>query len=216
MGQSFLDKQFVAAPGATLTVYAPENTDITVADSLGRKTFVKNSGSSGTAIFKGLSHQLWTISIVSNSNTISQNLFINNNQRAYLSFIEYIYNQGSIIEPWTVLNGTAVNDEENGYVTISGGTGAIAYYNIDLTDYSTLKITYKDLEGQNTNVRVFTHTSNSYNANNTVATLDLNNTTEGTMSLDISALSGTYGIRVACYKKSGTATIKMQKLYLVR
>lgn len=206
-----------AGAGGTVKVYAPPNIPVTIKNNTNTKTITKNSGPNGLAVFKGLEDGIWIISIVYNGETITKNAYVSIDNMALTFDFEYsLYDNGSIKVQHSMLNGTATNDTTNGWLLISGGTGAIVYYGVDLTDYSTLKITYKDLDARNTNVRVFTHTSNSYNSNNTVATLNLNNTTEGTLSLDISALSGTYGIRVACYKSSGTASMKMQKLWLVR
>ena len=205
-----------AEAGGILKVYAPPNISVTVKNNTNTKTITKNSGPNGLTIFKGLENGIWIVSIVYNSETITKNIFVSLDSSIYFNFEYPLYDNGNIKVQHSMLNGSATNDTTNGWLLISGGTGAIVYYNVDLTDYSTLKISYKDLNSQNTNVRVFTHTSNSYNSNNTVATLDLNDTTEGTLSLDISALSGTYGIRVACYKKTGTASMKMQKLWLVR
>lgn len=206
-----------AGAGGTVKVYAPPNIPVTIKNNTNTKTITKNSGPNGLAVFKGLEDGIWIISIVYNGETITKNAYVSiDNMALTFDFEHSLYDNGNIKVQHSMLNGTATNDTTNGWLLISGGTGAIVYYNVDLTDYSTLKISYKDLNSQNTNVRVFTHTSNSYNANNTVATLDLNDTTEGTLSLDISALSGTYGIRVACYKKTGTASMKMQKLWLVR
>lgn len=206
-----------AGVGGTLKVYAPPNIPVTITRNVGTRTITKNSGPNGLAIFKGLEEDTWIVSIVYNGETITRNIYVSIDNMILTFNFEYpLYDNGNIKVQHSMLNGSATNDTTNGWLLISGGTGAIVYYNVDLTNYSTLKITYKDLNSQNTNVRVFTHTSNSYNANNTVATLNLNGTTEGTLSLDISALSGTYGIRVACYKKTGTASMKMQKLWLVR
>ena len=200
----------------TLKVYAPPNIPVTITNENKTRTVTKNSDLNGIATFQGLDKGSWTVSILYNNNTLTKEVSVMNVWLINLSFYSFLYDSGEIVVQHSVLNGSATNDTTNGWLLISGGTGAIVYYNVDLTDYSTLKISYKDLDSQNTNVRVFTHTSNSYNANNTVATLDLKDTTEGTLSLDISALSGTYGIRVACYKKTGTASMKMQKLWLVR
>lgn len=205
-----------AGAGGTVKVYAPPNIPVTIKNNTNTKTITKNSGPNGLAIFKDLEEDIWIVSIVYNGKTITRNIHVSLDSSIYFNFEYPLYDNGNIEVQHSMLNGTATNDTTNGWLLISGGTGAIVYYNVDLTDYSTLKISYKDLNSQNTNVRVFTHTSNSYNANNTVATLGLNDTTEGTLSLDISALSGTYGIRVACYKKTGTASMKMQKLWLVR
>lgn len=206
----------VEGAGGTLKVYSPPNIPVTITNDSGTRMITKNSGPNGLAIFKGLDGGNWTASIVQNGNTLTEKRYLVIEWMPTFDFEYPLYNNGDIEVQHSMLNGTATNDTTNGWLLISGGTGAIVYYNVDLTNYSTLKISYKDLNSQNTNVRVFTHTSNSYNSNNTVATLDLNDTTEGTLSLDISALSGTYGIRVACYKKTGTASMKMQKLWLVR
>lgn len=206
----------VAGAGGTLKVYSPPNIPVTITNDSGTRVITKNSGPNGLTIFKGLDGGNWTASIVQNGNTLTEKKYLVIEWMPTFDFEYPLYNNGDIEVQHSMLNGTATNDTTNGWLLISGGTGAIVYYNVDLTNYSTLKISYKDLNSQNTNVRVFTHTSNSYNSNNTVATLDLNDTTEGTLSLDISALSGTYGIRVACYKKTGTASMKMQKLWLVR
>lgn len=206
----------VEGAGGTLKVYSPPNISVTITRNTPTKIITKNSGPNGLAIFKGLENDIWVVSIVYNGKTITKNIYVSLDNSIYFNFEYPLYDNGNIKVQHSMLNGSATNDTTNGWLLISGGTGAIAYYNVDLTNYSTLKISYKDLNSQNTNVRVFTHTSNSYNSNNTVATLDLNDTTEGTLSLDISALSGTYGIRVACYKKTGTASMKMQKLWLVR
>lgn len=206
----------VEGAGGTLKVYSPPNIPVTITNDSGTRMITKNSGPNGLAIFKGLDGGNWTASIVQNGNTLTKKRYLVIEWMSTFDFEYPLYNNGDIEVQHSMLNGTATNDTTNGWLLISGGTGAIVYYNVDLTNYSTLKISYKDLNSQNTNVRVFTHTSNSYNSNNTVATLDLNDTTEGTLSLDISALSGTYGIRVACYKKTGTASMKMQKLWLVR
>lgn len=205
-----------AGAGGTLKVYAPPNIPVTITRNTPTKIITKNSGPNGLAIFKGLENDIWIVSIVYNGKTITRNIHVSLDDSVYFNFEYPLYDNGNIKVQHNMLNGSATNDTTNGWLLISGGTGAIVYYNVDLTNYSTLKITYKDLNSQNTNIKVFTHTSNSYNANNTVATLNLNDTTEGTLSLDISALSGTYGIRVACYKKTGTASMKMQKLWLVR
>lgn len=205
-----------AEAGGTLKVYAPPNIPVTITNDSGTRVITKNSGPNGLAIFKGFDGENWTASIVQNGNTLTEKRYLAIEWILTFNFEYPLYDNGNIKVQHSMLNGSATNDTTNGWLLISGGTGAIVYYNVDLTDYSTLKISYKDLNSQNTNVRVFTHTSNSYNSNNTVATLDLNDTTEGTLSLDISALSGTYGIRVACYKKTGTASMKMQKLWLVR
>lgn len=206
----------VAGAGGTLKVYSPPNIPVTITNDSGTRVITKNSGPNGLAIFKGLDGGNWTASIVQNGNTLTEKRYLVIEWMPTFNFEYPLYDNGNIKVQHSMLNGSATNDTTNGWLLISGGTGAIVYYNVDLTNYSTLKISYKDLNSQNTNVRVFTHTSNSYNSNNTVATLDLNDTTEGTLSLDISALSGTYGIRVACYKKTGTASMKMQKLWLVR
>ena len=206
----------VEGAGGTLKVYSPPNIPVTITNDSGTRVITKNSGPNGLAIFKGLDGGNWTASIVQNGNTLTEKRYLAIGWIPTFNFEYPLYDNGNIKVQHSMLNGSATNDTTNGWLLISGGTGAIVYYNVDLTDYSTLKISYKDLNSQNTNVRVFTHTSNSYNSNNTVATLDLNDTTEGILSLDISALSGTYGIRVACYKKTGTASMKMQKLWLVR
>ena len=206
----------VEGAGGTLKVYSPPNIPVTITNDSGTRVITKNSGPNGLAIFKGLDGGNWTASIVQNGNTLTEKRSLAIGWIPTFNFEYPLYDNGNIKVQHSMLNGSATNDTTNGWLLISGGTGAIVYYNVDLTDYSTLKISYKDLNSQNTNVRVFTHTSNSYNSNNTVATLDLNDTTEGILSLDISALSGTYGIRVACYKKTGTASMKMQKLWLVR
>lgn len=205
-----------AGAGGTLKVYSPPNIPVTITNDGGTRVITKDSGPNGLAIFKGLDGGNWTASIVQNGNTLTAKRYLAIEWAPTFDFEYPLYDNGNIEVQYSMLNGTATNDTTNGWLLISGGTGAIVYYSVDLTDYSTLKISYKDLNSQNTNVRVFTHTNNSYNSNNTVATLDLNDTTEGTLSLDISALSGTYGIRVACYKKTGTASMKMQKLWLVR
>lgn len=128
-----------------------------------------------------------------------------------------LYSADTTPAQYTVLDGTA--QENDAYLLIQGPTsgyartGAIAYLGIDLTDYSKIEITYSNLtSAANASLRVFT--GDSYSSAGTVATLNISETS-GTFTLDVSSLTGNYGLRIAVYNEEATPSIRIIKLCCV-
>lgn len=128
-----------------------------------------------------------------------------------------LYGADTTPAQYTVLDGTA--QEKGTYLLIQGPTsgfgrtGAIAYLGIDLTDYSEIEITYSNLtSAASASLRVFM--GDSYSSAGTVATLNISETS-GAFTLDVSSLTGNYGIRLAIYNEGATPSIRLVKLRCV-
>ena len=91
--------------GGTLVVTAPTNASVSV--SKDGKTYTKPAGSSGSAIFKGLSSGTWTITITNGSQTATKTIGISVDYAITLAFfaatINVTYPSGSTC---TATNGT--------------------------------------------------------------------------------------------------------------
>lgn len=70
--------------GGTLTVTAPANVTVTV--SKDGKSKIKNSGTSGVVVFKGLASGTWTVTITSDGKTAQKNVVITTDYSTAISF----------------------------------------------------------------------------------------------------------------------------------
>ena len=70
--------------GGTLTVTAPENVTVTITKDGKSKT--KNSGISGTVVFKGLSSGTWTLTITDGSQTSSKPVVVTTDYSTVIAF----------------------------------------------------------------------------------------------------------------------------------
>lgn len=70
--------------GGTLTVTAPANVTVTV--SKDGKTKIKNSGTSGVVVFKGLKSGTWTVTITSDGKTAQKNVVVTTDYSTVIAF----------------------------------------------------------------------------------------------------------------------------------
>lgn len=70
--------------GGTLTVTAPANVTVTV--SKDGKSKIKNSGTSGVVVFKGLASGTWTVTITSDGKTAQKNVVVTTDYSTVIAF----------------------------------------------------------------------------------------------------------------------------------
>ena len=70
--------------GGTLTVTAPANVTVTV--SKDGKSKIKNSGTSGVVVFKGLASGTWTVTITSDGKTAQKNVVVTTDYSTMIAF----------------------------------------------------------------------------------------------------------------------------------
>ena len=212
---SKLDMTEGGGAGGVLTVLTIAGKIVTVSKGDEVKTGI--AGVDGTIVIKGLAPGKWVASIPAGDGLFSRSVDVEVNYSVDLFPEIVLYDTGVSPIQYTVLDGTA--QEKGTYLLIQGPTsgvartGAIAYLGIDLTDYSEIEITYSNLtSAASASLRVFT--GDSYSSAGTVAILNLA-AASGTFTLDVSSLTGNYGIRLAVYNEEATPSIRLVKLRCV-
>ena len=146
---------------ATLTVTAPPNTNITV--SKDTKSYTKNSGLTGVAVFQGLTTGQWTVSISNEQQTQTRTINITTTYSIVIAFfaatINITYPAGSTC---TVTKGSTVftaPDTSGTWdcVVPSTGTWVVACTDGELTSSQNVSIT-TDGQAESITLAYFTAT----------------------------------------------------------
>ena len=169
---------------ATLTVTAPTNTNITV--SKGTKSYTKNSGSTGVAVFQGLTTGQWTVSISNGQQTQTRIINITTTYSIVIAFfaatINITYPAGSTC---TVTKGSTVftaPDTSGTWdcVVPSTGTWVVACTDGALTSSQNVSIT-TDGQAESITLAYFTATIHiTYPATSTCTVTNSSGTTIAT------------------------------------
>ena len=201
---------------ATLTVTAPTNTNITV--SKDTKSYTKNSGSTGVAVFQGLTTGQWTVSISNGQQTQTRTINITTTYSIVIAFfaatINITYPAGSTC---TVTKGSTVftaPDTSGAWdcVVPSTGTWVVGCTDGVLSSSQNVAIT-ADGQTESVTLAYFTATINiTYPATSpctvtdssgaTIAT-DTNTTTSTKTFVTAVHATGTYTIAATATDSSG-------------
>ena len=148
--------------GATLVVSSPANVSVTV--SKGDKSYTKNSGSLGSATFKGLATGTWTVTISGNGQTATKTIEITADYAITIAFfsatINVTYPAGStcaITTDITNYSDAIFAGDKSGYWSFTvpyAGTWLVACFTGDITNPEKLayKIVNITTDGQNESV----------------------------------------------------------------
>lgn len=141
--------------GGTLTVTAPANVTVTV--SKDGKSKIKNSGTSGVVVFKGLASGTWTVTITSDGKTAQKNVVVTTDYSTVIAFfaatINITYPAGSTC---TCSDGTttiSAPDTSGTWACIvpNAGTWTVTSTSGTETDSKAVTIT---TDGQSTSVEL--------------------------------------------------------------
>lgn len=141
--------------GGTLTVTAPANVTVTV--SKDGKSKIKNSGTSGVVVFKGLASGTWTVTITSDGKTAQKNVVVTTDYSTVIAFfaatINITYPAGSTC---TCSDGTttlSAPDTSGTWACIvpNAGTWTVTSTSGKETDSKAVTIT---TDGQSTSVEL--------------------------------------------------------------
>lgn len=141
--------------GGTLTVTAPANVTVTV--SKDGKSKIKNSGTSGVVVFKGLASGTWTVAITSDGKTAQKNVVVTTDYSTVIAFfaatINITYPAGSTC---TCSDGTttlSAPDTSGTWACIvpNAGTWTVTSTSGTETDSKAVTIT---TDGQSTSVEL--------------------------------------------------------------
>ena len=197
---------------ATLTVTAPPNTNITV--SKDTKSYTKNSGLTGVAVFQGLTTGQWTVSISNEQQTQTRTINITTTYSIVIAFfaatINITYPAGSTC---TVTKGSTVftaPDTSGTWdcVVPSTGTWVVACTDGELTSSQNVSIT-TDGQTESITLTYFTATINiTYPA---TSTCTVTNSSGATIATDANTATSTKTFvatvhRVGVYTITATAT----------
>lgn len=197
---------------ATLTVTAPPNTNITV--SKDTKSYTKNSGLTGVAVFQGLTTGTWTVSISNEQQTQTRTINITTTYSIVIAFfaatINITYPAGSTC---TVTKGSTVftaPDTSGTWdcVVPSTGTWVVACTDGELTSSQNVSIT-TDGQTESITLTYFTATINiTYPA---TSTCTVTNSSGATIATDTNTATSTKTFvatvhRVGVYTITATAT----------
>ena len=197
---------------ATLTVTAPPNTNITV--SKDTKSYTKNSGLTGVAVFQGLTTGQWTVSISNEQQTQTRTINITTTYSIVIAFfaatINITYPAGSTC---TVTKGSTVftaPDTSGTWdcVVPSTGTWVVACTDGELTSSQNVSIT-ADGQAESITLTYFTATINiTYPA---TSTCTVTNSSGATITTDANTATSTKTFvatvhRVGVYTITATAT----------
>lgn len=177
---------------ATLTVTAPTNTNVIV--SKDTKSYTKNSGSTGVAVFQGLTTGQWTVSISNGQQTQTRTINITTTYSIVIAFfaatINITYPAGSTC---TVTKGSTVFTAPDtsgtwGCVVPSTGTWVVACTDGALTSSQNVSIT-ADGQTESITLAYFTATINiTYPA---TSTCTVTNSSGATIATDTNTATST-------------------------
>lgn len=150
-----------AGGGATLVVSCPAN--VTVAVSKDDKSYTKNSGSLGSATFKGLTTGTWTVKIQSSSQTATKNITITADYAITMAFfaayinITYPANSTCVVQTSggiTVASDSNTDSSAKTWTATVGATGTYTVTATSTSDSSKTKSTTVDIttDGQSKSV----------------------------------------------------------------
>lgn len=124
--------------GGTLTVTAPANVTVTV--SKDGKSKIKNSGTSGVVVFKGLASGTWTVTITGDGKTAQKNVVITTDYSTAISF--------NTIPEFTYTGDYEIVNDSDEPITVSEGNWKIRF----LTSGT---LTFTNLNGAENGIDVF-------------------------------------------------------------
>lgn len=191
---------------AVIAVTYPAGSTCTCAN--GTKTYTAKD-TSGQWIFRIPSAGTWTVTATDGTNTKTQEVSITAEQQAEKITLAYwngeLYDAGN---QYTDVTGGWVRHGTGGTVTFNDDNiyletlqdysfGTVDTTNaVDLTDFATLKVTATATNRSNMQGKVIVYTKNASGKETTAASVALTSGTETVTSLDVSALSGAYYIRI--------------------
>lgn len=124
--------------GGTLTVTAPANVTVTV--SKDGKSKIKNSGTSGVVVFKGLASGTWTVTITSDGKTAQKNVVVTTDYSTAISF--------STIPEFTCTGDFEIVNDSDEPITVSQGNWKIRFLTSGI-------LTFTNLNGAEAGIDVF-------------------------------------------------------------
>lgn len=124
--------------GGTLTVTAPANVTVTV--SKDGKSKIKDSGTSGVVVFKGLASGTWTVTITGDGKTAQKNVVITTDYSTAISF--------NTIPEFTYTGDYEIVNDSDEPITVSEGNWKIRF----LTSGT---LTFTNLNGAENGIDVF-------------------------------------------------------------
>lgn len=131
---------------AKITVNYPVGS--TCSCSNGIKTY-SASDTSGTFVFNIRDFGSWTLSCTDGTRTATETISIDSwgqSQTVTLEYKKKFIDDGQILETFTLSSGTLVSVADYNYATFTtgGNKAAVAYVQVDLTQYSTLHLILAD------------------------------------------------------------------------